>query len=448
MKELLEKLLLEEDNFEDEVEDTETPEDAELETETEPEVEEPVSDDVNTDTKISHTASEFAEITTYKVTFTLGSHTNWSRVDASSKEEAEQIVTDYVTKKWADRDFECQGVEEFKEEEMAESLNESLNEDAHGTFSDRINKYLQFLIDNDMQDDIPYLVEQLIRYCKEDDLKDLWFDRLKQVSYDNGFEKEEIDEAMEIGYSDSTIQSMIQSLEKGIEDYKQLIIDEPEDKEYWEERIQVCQNEIDELKSYKPMNESLTDAQPIETGAAVGMASVINNLIKDEYEAIEGYNSAIATAEAEGFGDMVNVLAEIQAEENLHIGQLQAVMNTIDPNAHLVNDGQQEGVKQLAGIEDNVEESLTEDLDTMNEQEQEMFVRCVNEVYKMSVIEWMQKYHEGNLEINKVNSYSDIPNTSNLIEISATDISQGTGNVVVYTYMNAEDGSLYSYADF
>jgi rubrerythrin len=197
------------------------------------------------------------------------------------------------------------------------------------------------------------------------------------------------------------------------------------------------------------LNESLgeiTDAQPIEDGAAVGMATVISDLIKDEYEAIDGYNSAIATAQAEGFEDMVNVLTEIQAEENLHIGQLQALMNTIDPNAHLVDDGQQEGIEQLANpLGGN---DITEDLDDMSLEDQRMFIRCVNEIWNMSVMEWTQKYYAGQLEVTTVNSYENIPDTSNLIEISSSDLSQGTGNVIVYTYMDAGDGSLYRYASF
>ena len=72
------------------------------------------------------------------------------------------------------------------------------------------------------------------------------------------------------------------------------------------------------------LTESITDdVTPIEEGPKVGMASVIGDLIKDEYEAIDGYNAAIATAQAEGFEDAVKVLAEIQAEENIHVGQLQ-----------------------------------------------------------------------------------------------------------------------------
>lgn len=307
IKLLLEEALFEEDTVEEPVEDSENTVD--------PEITDDNLDQVVADAE-GETQPEEPQTTTYKVTFTLGKHTNWSRVDAIDEEDAKQQVTDYVTRKWEDRQFEITDVEEFIEESLTESLGE------------------------------------------------------------------------------------------------------------------------------------ITDAQPIETGAAVGMASVISDLIKDEYEAIDGYNSAIATAEAEGFEDMVKVLTEIQAEENLHIGQLQAIMNTLDPNAHLVDDGQQEGIEQLANPLNGVEESLTEDLDDLNEHEQEMFIKCVNEFWHMSVMEWTQKYYEGELPVTTVNSYDDIPNTADLIEVGSSDLSQGTGNVIIYTYMNTEDGTLYRYASF
>lgn len=115
---------------------------------------------------------------------------------------------------------------------------------------------------------------------------------------------------------------------------------------------------------YESLKESVTsDAEPIENGPKVGMASIISDLIKDEYEAIDGYNAAIATAEAEGFEDAIKVLTEIQAEENIHIGQLQEVMKLFDPNADKVEDGQAEGAEQLANpIATDIDEELeTED---------------------------------------------------------------------------------------
>lgn len=214
MKVLTEKLLLEESNFED----------TELDTpgvdEVNPESIE--TDEVGVDTHQEETPvtdEMSASQTTYKVSYKLGKHSNWSRVDATSEEEAKQTVQDYITSKWSDRKYEFVDIEEFNEEEMSETL-----------------------------------------------------------------------------------------------------------------------------------NEAVYDVQPTETEAAVGMSMIISDLIKDEYEAIDGYSSAIVTAEAEGYGDMVRVLTDIQAEEHVHIGQLQELLKMVDPNASKVEEGQVEGVEQLSDV--------------------------------------------------------------------------------------------------
>lgn len=200
------------------------------------------------------------------------------------------------------------------------------------------------------------------------------------------------------------------------------------------------------------LNESaITDAQPIENAAAVGMATVVSDLIKDEYEAIDNYNGAIATAEAEGFTDIVKVLTEIQAEEQLHIGQLQAIMNTLDPNAHLVDDGQQEGIEQLSNpIETN--ESLNEnfevDTNSMSPREYKIFRKVVAKHYG-SVTNFFNRLHawESDIEVNKCD-IDEVPNLENCITLDSSDLSQGTGNVMSYIVMNPDDGKIYMYADF
>lgn len=305
---IFKKLLLEETLFEDngeeetngmeepteEKEEDESTDDISSQEITDDNLDQVVQDAESGETSEPPTDDTTAEVgmeditTTYKVTFNLGKHTNWSRVEAVNEEDAKQQVTDYVTKKWSDRKFEITEVEEF--EEIEESLNESLSENVQGQgkYSDKLYGYLNFLQDSNKNDNIAYLASQLIRYCKEEDLQDLWIDRMESVAKSVGFE------------------------------------------------------ETDTL------DESVTDARPIETGAAIGMATIIGDLIKDEYEAIEGYNSAIATAEAHGYGVAVNVLTEIQAEENIHVGQLLEVMKIFDPNADKVEDGQAEGAEQLS----------------------------------------------------------------------------------------------------
>ena len=87
-----------------------------------------------------------------------------------------------------------------------------------------------------------------------------------------------------------------------------------------------------------------------QTDSAMGIAGVINNLIIDEFEAIDGYNSAIITAEKEGITDIIDVLKDIVNEENIHVGQLQTCLTKVSPNAQSIDDGQVEAQQQLDNI--------------------------------------------------------------------------------------------------
>lgn len=157
-----------------------------------------------------------------------------------------------------------------------------ITEAYEGTYSDKFRALAKkYHEDAPTKDALLVLTNNIIRYCPEEDLKDLW------AKYSKYYEKD--------------------------------------------------------------LNESVTEAsEDIISGPASGMAAVMSNLIKDEYDAIDGYNSAIVTAEAQGYEDAVRVLAEIQAEENIHVGQLQEIMKLFDPNADKVEDGRVEGEEQLA----------------------------------------------------------------------------------------------------
>ena len=87
-------------------------------------------------------------------------------------------------------------------------------------------------------------------------------------------------------------------------------------------------------------------------GADTGAASEIIALINDEWEAIEGYNNAIATLRANAsdnpfYMDAIKVLEEISAEENVHVGQLQELMRHLAPNADNIKVGEAEAKNQL-----------------------------------------------------------------------------------------------------
>ena len=139
-----------------------------------------------------------------------------------------------------------------------------------------------------------------------------------------------------------------------------------------------------------------------------GISMIINNLIKDEYESIDSYNSAITTFKDIGKSDdAISVLNDIVAEENIHVGQLQRLMELFDPNADKVSDGVEEASEQIEN-----------DLDMSDEEFLEKFA------------EWYDP--------TKGNSFnydtSAIPNYSNPVNESA-----GTDNTVDMSCSNCTD---------
>ena len=75
---------------------------------------------------------------------------------------------------------------------------------------------------------------------------------------------------------------------------------------------------------------------------------MINALIQDEWQAIQGYNDAIATLSTTDIDtDIINVFKDIANEENIHIGQLQKALEMVSPNVSSIGEGEQEGAEQL-----------------------------------------------------------------------------------------------------
>lgn len=87
-------------------------------------------------------------------------------------------------------------------------------------------------------------------------------------------------------------------------------------------------------------------------GTDTGVAGELIALINDEWEAIQGYNNAIATLRGVAdqnpfYADAIKVLEDISAEENTHVGQLQEVLRRISPNAAEIDSGKKEAKNQL-----------------------------------------------------------------------------------------------------
>lgn len=102
---------------------------------------------------------------------------------------------------------------------------------------------------------------------------------------------------------------------------------------------------------------SESDATEIPETASLGIESAVatqlNALIIDEFEAIQGYNSAIVSFSSEpNCENVIKVLKDIVYEENVHVGQLQELLKTVSPNAVGIEKGNEETQEQIASSEE------------------------------------------------------------------------------------------------
>lgn len=92
----------------------------------------------------------------------------------------------------------------------------------------------------------------------------------------------------------------------------------------------------------------VVDKNQAEIDKKAGLENLLNDLINDENEAINGYNSAIVNFELEGKSDLTNVFRDIIKDEQNHIGNLQKVLNEINPTTIAnLEQGQQEATDTL-----------------------------------------------------------------------------------------------------
>lgn len=87
-----------------------------------------------------------------------------------------------------------------------------------------------------------------------------------------------------------------------------------------------------------------------EIGTESGATTIINELIKSEYDAIDQYNSAIVTLRDEGRQDLVDVLTAIANDENTHVGNLLVASKLVSPQASSIADGEGEAEEILAKV--------------------------------------------------------------------------------------------------
>ena len=161
------------------------------------------------------------------------------------------------------------------------------------------------------------------------------------------------------------------------EDYKEPIKEdieiEVEDSDGDVDSVIVPSDEIEasiESEEKEEKEEEVIPDGP-ETYQDFDIANSLNALIRDEWEAIEGYNNASNLLKTMKEYDtelkidvdgIIKILADIANEENLHVGQLQKALEMVSPNAESIKDGAKEA-------EEQIEETETEPIEDKEEEE-------------------------------------------------------------------------------
>lgn len=124
-------------------------------------------------------------------------------------------------------------------------------------------------------------------------------------------------------------------------------------------------------KTNKNTNESLNEEgennmENVEnmTPEQNGISSMLSDMIVDEWETIDKYNSVIASLPKTGeYEDIKNVINDIIKEEYMHVGQLESAIKTVDDIANHIEKGEMEGDLQLdESIEEEAKFTLDESL--------------------------------------------------------------------------------------
>lgn len=115
------------------------------------------------------------------------------------------------------------------------------------------------------------------------------------------------------------------------------------------EEIEDYRNQMKALIRTESIKENL-DPEHSEDGPKqedTGIAQMLIDAINGEWDTIKLYNDILVNAESYGNSDIADVIRDIVAEENTHIGQLQKALEIISPNVSKIEDGAKEAESQL-----------------------------------------------------------------------------------------------------
>lgn len=184
------------------------------------------------------------------------------------------------------------------------------------------------------------------------------------------------------------------------------------------------------------------------------LATMINQAIKDEWSAIQTYNDLSLKAREYGYEDIAVISDEIGTEENKHVGQLQMALAEISPNTDAIRVGEQEGEEQLdeSWQDDYSDEELANiyggDIEYDNEPDG-VEMNTPDDVTVQHITQQVinNKRNVVNIDYDDYVIMLDNANLVDLPDLTA-DMSQGTGNVMVYFVYNKDNDTVYRYVSY
>ena len=92
---------------------------------------------------------------------------------------------------------------------------------------------------------------------------------------------------------------------------------------YWDRKDEALKEDMEEVE--------VKQTEPTEEDRVRGLASVLHDLIQQQWSIIDQYNSAVATFDFEGFDEYTEPLKDLVADETANVGVLEGLLIQLDP---------------------------------------------------------------------------------------------------------------------
>ena len=261
----------------------------------------------------------------YKVKYTLNQKLHWTNILAENEHTAAKNVYKQISEAYPDDDYEYVDIEsDFDDGEVMEGTS-FITDGYEYKWIGRMGDSVHLDFDN-----------WAVWAAENQDTNEIQFFIVEE---DTGF--------IDWGPVD-TAKEAAEFLQSKIDDYN-------EDESLVENSKKITYNVTEDLEEPSQVIDDDTSNH--------GMLGLVNSLIISEYDAIDQYNSAMATAEAEGNIEIIPMLKDIIAEEHMHVGQLQAAAKLFDQSANNIDKGEEEAIDQLeqGAVEETELNDITEE---------------------------------------------------------------------------------------